>query len=59
MFKLVVHLYLGPLSLYNGEDFEVMVMLYDTEQLCVHTSVGISLTRLSQTARSRSTNMSE
>jgi hypothetical protein len=48
------------LSLYDDED-EIMVMMYDTEQPRVHISVEISLTpaaRLSQTARSLSTNMS-
>jgi hypothetical protein len=51
----------GALSLYDGED-EIVVMMYDTEQLLVHIFAGIFLTpaaRLSQTARSHSTNMSD
>ena len=50
----------GALSLYDGGD-EIMVMIYDPEQPRVHISAGISLTpaaRLSHTARSNSTNMS-
>jgi hypothetical protein len=49
------------LSLDDSED-EIMVMMYDTEQPRVHIPVGISLTpaaRLSQTACSHSTNMSD